>query len=145
MGVQFEDLLDAFAFVAAGGFTEHRAFAHRETGQTLFWSEDIEWMDEDPPEGVEELDDLGSEWIEVPDPHDLDLGRALVRRFVEAHIPHEAGPVEGPFRREGACGRFKDFLHDRGILEAWYRFEEEARKNALRQWVEEEGLRLAGG
>ncbi len=144
MGVQFEDLFEAFEFVAGGGFTERRAFVHRETGETLFWSEDIEWMDEDPPEGVEEPDDLGPEWIEVPDPHDLDLGRELVRRFVEAHIPHEVGTVERLFRRKGAYGRFKDFLHDRGLLETWYRFEEEARKNALRKWAEEEGLRLAG-
>ncbi len=63
MGVQFEDLFEAFEFVAAGGLIEHHAFVHRETGQTLFWTGDLEWIDEDLPEGVEELDDLGPEWI----------------------------------------------------------------------------------
>ncbi|NOY46330.1 MAG: hypothetical protein GXP50_12910 [Deltaproteobacteria bacterium] len=144
MGVQFEDLFEAFEFVAGGGFIEHRAFVHRETGETLFWSDDLEWMDEDPPEGVEEPDDLGPGWIEVPRPNELDLGRALVRRFVEAHIPDEARTVEGFFRRKGAYGRFKDFLHDRGLLETWYRFEEEAKRNALREWAEKEGLGPVG-
>ncbi len=144
MGAQFEDLLEAFEFVEAGGFIEHRAFVHRQTGQILLWSEGSNWMDGDPPEGIEDPDDLAPEWIEVPHPHDLDLGRELVWRFVEAHIPQEADRVEGFFRRKRAYGRFKDFLHDRGLLEVWYRFEEEARKSALRQWAEEEGLRLAG-
>jgi len=144
MGVQFEDLFEAFEFVAGGGFAEHRAFVHRETGQALFWSEDLGWIDEDLPEGIEELDDLGPEWIEVPHPHDLDLGRELVWRFVEIHIPDEARTVEGFFRRKGAYGRFKDFLHDRGLLETWYRFEEEAKKSALREWAKEEGLGVVG-
>ena len=142
MGVRFEDLWEAFEFVGGGGFIEHRAFVHRQTGETLFWSEDLEWMDGDPPEDIEYPDDLGPEWIEVPDPDHLDLGRALVRRFVEAHIPDEARTVEGFFRREGAYRRFKDFLQDRGRLEIWYRFEEEAKKSALRQWAKDESLSL---
>ncbi len=142
MGVRFEDLFEAFAFVTGGGFIEHRAFVHRESGEVLFWSDDLEWFDDDPPEGVEYPDDLGPEWIEVPNPGHLDLGRALVRRFVEAHIPDEARTVEGFFRRKGAYRRFKNFLYDRGLLETWYRFEEEAQRSALRQWARDEGLTL---
>jgi len=47
--------------------------------------------------------------------------------------------VRDMFRGRGACGRFKDFLASKGLLEAWYALEDEREKEALRLWCEEHG------
>ena len=43
------------------------------------------------------------------------------------------------FSGRGAYGRFKDFLAARGLLEAWYAFEDERENEALRIWCDEHG------
>jgi|PlaIllAssembly_1097288.scaffolds.fasta_scaffold775294_2 hypothetical protein len=53
-----------------------------------------------------------------------------------------SGEDRGMFRGRGACGRFKDFLATKGLLEAWYTFEDEREKEALRLWCDENGLKL---
>ena len=47
------------------------------------------------------------------------------------------------FRGRGACGRFKDFVAAKGLIEAWYVFEDEREKEALRRWCDEHDLKVA--
>ena len=145
MAVRFDDVLEAYEFVAASPYDEHVAFVNRETGEILFWSEELKRMDEDAPEGVEDPDELGPEYVAVPGPRDPDLGTVLVRRFVQSVIPDAAHRVEGFFRRPGAYRRFRALLEERGLLDRWRGFRDDATRTALRAWCEEMGIEVEEG
>ena len=88
-------------------------------------------------------EDVGSDvLLEIPHKNDLDLGKELVFEFVSAKLPDEYDRVRDMFRGRGAYGRFKDFLAAKGLLEAWYAFEDEREKAALRLWCDEHGLKV---
>ncbi len=145
MAVKLEDLFEAYYFVAGSPYEDHLAFINKETGEILFWSRDLEWMGQDPPEGIGHPDELGPEYLRVPGPRDLDLGAPLVRRFVETTLPDAAETVDAFFRRRGAYRRFKEFLSERGLLNAWHEFEDRAAREALRAWCEEMGIEVEEG
>lgn len=120
MPIRFSDVEDAFLFVNSDSYGMHSAFLNAETGQTFYRSE-TGGLDEI---GEMDLDNL----IEIPHKNDLDLGKALVFRFVGDKLPDDYGRVRDIFARRGAYGRFKDFLDSKGLLEAWHRFEEDETK-----------------
>jgi mannose-6-phosphate isomerase-like protein (cupin superfamily) len=120
---------------------EAQAFLDRETGKTYLVSDAI-----DMDEALEELpDDLDSErYLEIPRRSELDLGKPLVLAFVAERLPGELDRVEGMFRRRGAYRRYKDLLEERGLLDAWHAFEEQAEKRALVEWCQEQGIEVTG-
>lgn len=133
--VNFSDLEDAYLFVNGGTMFDNHAYVCRDTGR-IYWTSDDE---------LEEVsDDLGTSdrYVEVPDQRDLDLGEVLVMEFMDQHMRDDYNLVAGFFRRRGAYGRFKDFLDSKDRLEAWYAFENEAVRRALREWREENGLEV---
>jgi hypothetical protein len=65
-----------------------------------------------------------------------------VMDFVAEALPDDYDTVAALFSRSGAFRRFKDLLVERGRLDAWHRYEDQATKRALREWCESEGLRL---
>jgi len=138
--INFSDLEDAYEFVCAGVMFDSHAYVCRETGRIFWTSDDDGALDED-----ELPDDLGmsDRYVEVPGQRDLDLGRVLVMEFVDRHMPDDSDLVAGFFRKRGAYSRFKDFLDSKGQLDAWYKFENEAVRKALREWCEENGLEIA--
>lgn len=138
--VKLSDLEDAYEFVSAGVMFDNHAYVCRETGRIYWTSEDDKDL-EDVPDDLETSD----RYIEVPDKRDLDLGRPLVMEFVDRHKPDEYDRVAGYFRRQGAYGRFKDFLDSRGQLDAWYKFENDSVRTALREWCRENGLEFDEG
>lgn len=48
------------------------------------------------------------------------------------------------FRRRGAFGRFRDLLADRGLLDEWRDYTADARKQAMLEWCDEEGIEVEG-
>lgn len=138
--VKFSELEQAFDFVSFSSPFTHSAYISRKTGE-IFWESDL--MDEEE-ELPEELGDP-AHYIEVPDKSELDLGKRLVLRFVAAKLPQEYDNVEKIFRRKGAYSRYKAFLEGKRQLEAWYRYEEDETRAALRQWCAEEGIELVEG
>jgi hypothetical protein len=78
----------------------------------------------------------------VPHQHDLDLGRRLLLDFVADHLPDDHERVRSFFHKRGAYARAKDLLDQRGALDAWHRYEEQAIEAALRAWAQDNGLRL---
>jgi hypothetical protein len=136
-GVSFSDIEDAFLFVSSAPYGTHSAFLNVETGQVLYRSEMAV---------IDEIDDEDMDWdqlIEVPHKNDLDLGRPLVLEFVTMRLPDDYDHVRCIFGRRGAYGRFKDFLASKGLLEEWYRFENEREQEALRSWCEENQIPLS--
>lgn len=136
--IKFSDIQDAFFFVNSAPYGMNSALLRKDTGRILYRSE------------MGDIDEIGDEdfdWdscIEIPHKNDLDLGQRLVFEFIEAHLPDEYRRVRQMFQRQGAYGRFKEFLASRGLLESWYAFESQREEQVLRQWCEENEIELSG-
>lgn len=136
MPASLKDL--ALVFEMAGG--DHygeEAYIHLGTGENFVISEAAGIRE--GPEGMEESE----EFIAVPSKRDLRLGRDLVLSFVDKEAPDQLEVVYDFFRRKGAYGRFKQWLHEQGKVDAWHAFEEEATEQALREWCEENEIEVA--
>jgi hypothetical protein len=137
--VRLSELRDALLFVSSGvsAGTDSAAYIAIDTGK-IYWKSD--WADPDDPlpEDLEESDN----YIEVPDKRLLNLGRGLVLAFIEEASPSDFDRVAGFFKRRGAYARFKDLLDERGLLQRWYDFENQAEREALRAWCEENDISL---
>jgi hypothetical protein len=132
--MKYYDLEMAFDYVSSGNPYDHTVYLSRSTGHTYYHSEMAD-MDE-LPEDVEENDD----YVEIPHRYDLDLGKQLVWDFVEREIPGLKGKVQRIFSRRGAYSRFKGFLADLELLDAWHRFEDDRTKKVLLEWCESKGI-----
>lgn len=137
--INLSDLLDAFEWVSATATLENVAYVSRSTGKTYITSREMDVGDELP----DDIDD-GREYIAVPHKNELNLGRHLAISFAEDELPESADAVHAFFRQRGAYGRFKDLLERKGCLEAWYQYEMQAVKDALRKWCRENDIAVAG-
>ncbi len=140
VAVDLQELILAYEFASCDGPVEGRAYVCKTTGKTYLVSDDL-GLDDEVPEGIEESDDF----LPVPDKRELNLGHSLVFAFVNDKLADDVDLVEGYFRGRGAYGRFKAHLERRGLLNEWYKFEEDALTSALRGWCGENGLALKGG
>jgi hypothetical protein len=131
--IKFDEIENAFFYVSSNQPFMNSAVVNRITGKTYYQS-DFAGTDEFP-EDVESDD-----YIAIPHKNDLDLGTDLVFEFVSIFIPEKTSDVKEIFMSRGAYRRFKDFLLSIGQLEAWYNFEDEQTKKALRQWCKENDL-----
>jgi hypothetical protein len=138
VAVQYDALLDALEWVSTDIALDNKAFVSRLTGKIHWTGSDLDDMEETP----DDLDD-GTVYVSVPDKKELDLGRPLVSAFVEATRPSDAHTVAGFFRQSGAYRKFKGWLDRVDLLDAWYAYEAEATKSALKAWCEENDLKLA--
>jgi hypothetical protein len=137
VNVHLLDLLAACEWVS-GSEAEAmncRAYVSRETGEIHWLGEGIE---EEPPEDIDDE----SLYIPVPQKSDFDLGRSLVMRFVEEHIPDSRETVREFFRRRGAYSRLKLLLDRVGQLDRWHHYEQAGIEEALRKWCEKNDLTL---
>jgi hypothetical protein len=135
--VKFDDLLDAFEFVSAGQPFEHEAYLCVATGALHYYSALVD-LDEALPDDI----DIPGKYLAIPHKNDLDLGKPLALRFAEDVLPDALDDVYDIFTHKGAYGRFKNLLERRGLLQQWYEYEERNRKEALRQWCEENGIEI---
>jgi len=132
--VKFGDIEEAVMFVSYGMYGDHCAMLCKRTGE-ICWSSEASDMDEIPEEAY------GSEdWIDIPHKNDLDLGRDLAFEFIAQHLPSEQERVQHIFRRRGAYSRYKDFLESKGMLQAWYDFENEQTKQAIIDWCQDNDI-----
>lgn len=135
--VTFLDLEAALEWVSASAPSENDAYISRETGQVFYASSAHDTEDELP----EDVDDASLYWS-VPHKNDLDLGRDLVLRFVDEHLPDEYRTVQFYYHHRGAYARFKDLLSRLGELDRWHEYERRATELALRDWASENGLAI---
>jgi hypothetical protein len=141
VSINFSELLDSFAFASAGFRGESKVYISIDTG-AIFWVSEYIDRQADIPKNIETSD----RYIAMPHKTELDLGQSLVMSFAAEKLSDDNyTTVAGFFRRKGAYSRFKDFLDERGLLEEWYAFEEEASELALREWCEENGIQPVDG
>ncbi|MBU1398298.1 MAG: hypothetical protein KKE00_10935 [Proteobacteria bacterium] len=114
----------------------HNAYLCKETGDIFYISE----MG-DSDELIEDIDDP-EKYIAIPHKNELDLGKALVLEFTSTYLPEELDKIHAIFRRKGAYSRYKDLLESKGVLENWYKFEDERRVVNLKEWCLENGIEI---
>jgi hypothetical protein len=137
--VKLGDLEDAMEFVSSGQEFGNEAWLRRATGEVL-WHADEGIADFDPvPEDIEGAD----RYVAIPGKRDLGLGKPLVLEFVRTHLPECFEQVLGIFSHRGAYARFKDLLDRHDSLDAWYQWEQEKTRQALREWCADNGVKLA--
>ncbi len=132
--MKFEDLELAFHFIDAHGGYDCEVWISRSTGE-VFYGSDATGIHEVPEDLLE-----SDEYVRMPDRFELDLGKNLVWEFVEREIPGLRPRVREIFSRRGAYGRYKDFLQQLGLLDRWFRFENEKIRETLLRWCEEQGI-----
>jgi hypothetical protein len=134
---KYDDIESAFYYVSSAGYGLNSAYLDVKTAKIFYRSELT---------GTNELDDedTGADpLIAVPHKNDLDLGQSLAFEFVEDNLPDAHEEVRSIFRKRGAYSRYKELLSSRGMLEAWYRFEQDRIEKVLRSWCEQNEVPLA--
>ena len=135
--VDIEELRNALEFVSANIIGDEQAYICNVTG-TIYWlSSEID-LEPDTPEDIE----TSNLFIAVPHKKDLGLGQELVMSFIDQELPDDYNTVASYFRKKGAYRCFKDLLEERGQLEAWYAFENNATDIALSDWCKENSIQL---
>ena len=66
----------------------------------------------------------------------------LAIRYIDKVLPDKSEEGRTIFRQRGAYARFKDLLERKALLERWYQYEAEATERALREWANDEDLKL---
>jgi hypothetical protein len=140
VSVDLDDLLAAYEWVNAGevASVDAEAYIGRLTGEIHWCGEGV---DEEPPQDIEDE----RLYIAVPHASDFDLGRSLALAFVDEHLPRSSDTVREYFHRRGAYHRFKALLAQAGQLDAWHRYEQTAKEEALYEWCAENGFIVARG
>ena len=68
----------------------------------------------------------------------------ILLEFTSDFLPEELDRVYSIFRRQGAYSRYKELLSEKGLLEKWYKFEDERQNAALKEWCAENDIKIAG-
>lgn len=136
--VSYSELAEAFDFANFGGGAEQAAYLSLDAGRFYCVSDLLE-LEEEVPGDLETSD----RYLLLPAKRDLGLGRELALRFLEESYPALVPEVRQIFHHKGAYARYKGLLESHHALEAWYRFEADATKEALLQWCRENGIQVA--
>ena len=132
--VSLAELLDAYEWVSATIQYQNAAYLERATGAVFVDAE--EYSGVPLPADYEDA----TKYIAVPHKNDLNLGRELVKQFVEEFLPNHSGQIRNIFRERGAYSRLKALLERQGQLSNWHRYEADAVNAALRNWAEVNGF-----
>ena len=116
----------------------NNAYLCKESGQ-IFYTSELGDSDELP----EDIDDT-EKYITIPHRNDLDLGKVLVFEFTSEYISEEMDRIYDFFRTSGAYSRYKDFLNEKGLLDKWYKFEDERQRTALKEWCQDNRIEIIG-
>jgi hypothetical protein len=136
--VNFSELREACEFASFNGSVDTSAFIDLDTGAIYLVSDEMP-RDEDMPDDVGESD----RYLSVPAKIELDLGRNLVISFAETHLPNDYDNVVDYFRRRGGYAKFRRLIENRGVLDAWYQFENEATETRLKEWCEDNEIKIS--
>ncbi len=136
MSIKFEEIVSGFDYVSVGQMDENQAFLNKETGQVVWHTETGDNFEELP-------DDIEDEkYIQLPHKNDLNLGRSLVFEFASEFLPNDYEKIKSIFRSSGAYFRYKELLDSKDMLDKWHEFEAQAEDQALREWCEENEIKL---
>ena len=135
MAIDYSSLESAFEFVSSGYEYETSAYLDRLSGEIYF--------DSDGSEDVMP-DDLftNDKYIEIPSKKDFGLGKPLAVEFAQIHLPSDLNMVYTFFSSRRAYANFRTLLENRGVLQTWYNFEQEALKKAIMEWCDDNEISI---
>ena len=133
--VDLEDVASEVASVMYG----IRVLINLRTGEVVPYNADWE------TEPDERARFQGEEWVEVPYPEEDFDGRAMLD-FAHAQDDRRTRErLAGALNRSHSFRRFRDERDRLGLRDAWYAFYEEAAREAVRSWLELEGIPFTEG
>jgi len=134
--MKYRDIEDAFFYVCGDSRGMNTALLDKSKGKFYF---SCDLLDEDDiPDSLREDDTA----VEMPHKNDLDLGQSLIFKFIDLKLPDQYDYVSRIFRKRGAYSRYHNFLESKGLLDEWYKFENDAQEKALRDWCKDENIEL---
>jgi hypothetical protein len=137
MAIDFNEIASAYDLVSSDRDETTEAYYDTTKCKIYIQSDYI-----DPEDEI--LEDIDyDKCIPIPGKHELDLGQKLVFSFIEKFLPDELNLIEDYFRHPGAYSKFKAHLDKIGLLDNWYKFEEESQERALREWCRENKIELS--
>jgi hypothetical protein len=137
--VNAEDLETAVALVSDQNYVAE-GWVSRATGKVYVRSDEVGPVMDEVPDDIED----DEKYLSIPDARVLDLGQTLVFNFVEAELPNEYDGVRQMFKRPGAYRQFNKLVDDRDLRDRWHAFRNKQTRAALKEWCDENGLRLEG-
>lgn len=137
MGINFNEIEDAFMFVSMGKPYEHMAYLSKDSGKIYYHSE----YGDNPEELPDDIDD--AIYVAIPHKRELGLGKNLALEFAYKFIKQKAELVGSIFRKKGAYSKFKNLLEQLGELDHWYQYEEETQRKYLIEWCEENEILMS--
>lgn len=132
------ELEDALQWNSAGDFGEQQAWFCRDTGK-IHWHTELDDNFEELPEDI----DNATRYLALPSKRDLDLGNALALQFAQEQLPDQYDDIYALLHHRHAYARYKVVLEKYEKLDAWYDYEAQAAKSALRRWCMDNDLLLA--
>lgn len=132
----YHDIEDAMMFADAI-FGEGGAYYDPENDAIYLKGSGIEEEQQKIPESVD--------WdacISIPGEKQLDLGRALIDRFVKEIRPADADRVRSFFARRGAYRRFRVWTETLGLADQWHAYRSRAERDTLVAWCAEHNVPL---
>lgn len=139
MATKLSDIIDAIEFISADPDLDSEAFLSLDTGEIFIRSP---YCDEEMANCPDDVED-STQYLPLPHKHELDLGVRLVNKFIVEYYPSASDDIYAMFRKRGAYSRFKDWAESKGLLDEWYRFEEESKTTATREWCNENGVEFS--
>jgi len=133
-----DELESAVMFVSVNGGMENDAYLNRETGAIFYNSPDAD-QEEELPDDLED----DTKYVKIPNERDLGLGIPLRLDFIRKHAPDSYEEAFDISRRSKAYGRLRDLLERTGLIETWYKFQQEALHATLKQWCADNQLELS--
>lgn len=151
MGIvlSLRDVVDAIESQA----NEGAAYLNPETGEIVHVSEDEialveegvadddlpQWQREAMPKIREALENEGDRFLALPDRFEVHEW-AIMERFSREQNPHAQQVLLSAVHGSKAFRHFRGAVERLGLLDAWYRYRQEAIEEIARDWLEEHKL-----
>ncbi len=145
--IEFEKVFDLFTDLGMSEADYYVLYINATSNETLFLPGGAH---PDPGVFEEDLEELEKRieeepgWIKLPNKYELNLGNRVPKRFADEHLePDDCDLVYDFFRSRGAYRNFRNFLDRLGKTDEWYKFEENAIREALKQWLRDEEIEFS--
>ena len=132
MTVKLSDIIDAITMANQDSFY----FLDKETG-IVEWVSDMVMTEEEQQEIYNRLDEHG--FYRLPTQYEI-RDYDIMEEFVDILSGTMQERLSNAIYCHGAFRRFKDTVHQMGIAEKWYAFQDEAYKRKAIEWCEENDI-----
>ena len=132
MTVKLSDIIDAITMANQDSFY----FLDKETG-IVEWVSDMVMTEEEQQEIYNRLDEHG--FYRLPTQYEI-RDYDIMEEFVDILSGNMQERLSNALYGHGAFRRFKDTVHQMGIAEKWYAFQDEAYKRKAIEWCEENDI-----